>query len=102
LRQVSSCSLGYPRSSSVDQAGLKSRDPPGSASHVLGLKVCTTTAQLEQFSYLTIRVFIYLIYIRLNVWPDKIIFYNGLKGNGWMSFIFLLYIGVLASNVFTT
>jgi hypothetical protein len=28
---------------SVDQAGLKLRDPPASASRVLGLKVCNTT-----------------------------------------------------------
>jgi hypothetical protein len=31
----------------VDQAGLKLRNPPASASQVLGLKVCTTAAQLE-------------------------------------------------------
>jgi hypothetical protein len=28
---------------SVDQAGLKLRNPPASASQVLGLKACTTT-----------------------------------------------------------
>jgi hypothetical protein len=30
----------------VDQAGLELRNPPASASRVLGLKVCATTAQL--------------------------------------------------------
>jgi hypothetical protein len=31
---------------SVDQAGLELRNPPASASQVLGLKACTTTAWL--------------------------------------------------------
>jgi hypothetical protein len=35
----------YPGTHSVDQAGLKLRNPPASASHVLGLKVCATTAR---------------------------------------------------------
>jgi hypothetical protein len=30
----------------VDQAGLELRNPPASASRVLGLKVCATTTQL--------------------------------------------------------
>jgi hypothetical protein len=30
----------------VDQAGLKLRNPPASASQVLGLKACATTTQL--------------------------------------------------------
>ena len=29
----------------IDQAGLELGNPPASASHVLGLKVCATTAQ---------------------------------------------------------
>jgi hypothetical protein len=37
------CSPGCPETHSVDQAGL---DPPASASQVLGLKACATTAQL--------------------------------------------------------
>jgi hypothetical protein len=44
LRQVSLCSPGYPGTHSVDQAGLELRNLPASASQVLGLKVCTTTA----------------------------------------------------------
>ena len=50
--RVSSLALAAPRSSSVDQAGLKlTRHPPASASasQVLGLKVCTTTAWLSRF-----------------------------------------------------
>jgi hypothetical protein len=39
---------GCPGTHSVDQAGLKLRNPPASASQVLGLKVCATTAQHMQ------------------------------------------------------
>jgi hypothetical protein len=41
--RVSLCSPGCPGTHSVDQAGLKLRDPPASASRVLGLKACVTT-----------------------------------------------------------
>jgi hypothetical protein len=44
--RVSLCSPGYPETHSVDQAGLELRNPPASASQVLGLKVCATTARL--------------------------------------------------------
>jgi hypothetical protein len=37
------CSPGCPGTHSVDQASLKLRNPPASASRVLGLKVCATT-----------------------------------------------------------
>jgi hypothetical protein len=37
-------STGCPGTHSVDQAGLKLKDPPASASQVLRLKACTTTA----------------------------------------------------------
>jgi hypothetical protein len=40
------CSPGCPGTHSVDQAGLKLRDPPASASQVLGLQACATIAQL--------------------------------------------------------
>jgi hypothetical protein len=40
---VSLCSPGCPGTHSVDQAGLELRNPPASASPVLGLKVCATT-----------------------------------------------------------
>jgi hypothetical protein len=39
---VSLCSPGCPGTHSVNQAALKLRDPPASASQVLGLKTCTT------------------------------------------------------------
>jgi hypothetical protein len=40
--RVSLSSLGCPGTYSVDQAGLELRDPPASASLMLGLKVCAT------------------------------------------------------------
>jgi hypothetical protein len=46
LTQVSLCSPGCPGTHFVDQAGLEFRNPPGSASQVLGLKTCDTTTQL--------------------------------------------------------
>jgi hypothetical protein len=44
--RVSLCSPGYPGTHSVDQAGPEIRNPPASASQVLGLKACATTAWL--------------------------------------------------------
>jgi hypothetical protein len=45
--RVSLYSPGCPGTHSVDQAGgLELRNPPASASQVLGLKVCATTARL--------------------------------------------------------
>jgi hypothetical protein len=41
--RVSLCSLGCPGTHSVDQAGLELRNPPASASWVLGPKACATT-----------------------------------------------------------
>jgi hypothetical protein len=41
--RVSLCSPGCPGTHFVDQAGLELRNPPASASRVLGLKACTTT-----------------------------------------------------------
>jgi hypothetical protein len=38
------CSPGCPGTHSVDQAGLELRNLPASASRVLGLKACATTA----------------------------------------------------------
>jgi hypothetical protein len=45
--RVSLYSPGWPRTHFVDQAGLELRNPPASASWVLGLKACATTAQLK-------------------------------------------------------
>jgi hypothetical protein len=40
---------GCPGTHSVDQAGLELRNPPASASQVLGLKACTTTPGWKAF-----------------------------------------------------
>jgi hypothetical protein len=45
--RVSLCSPGCPGTHFVDQAGLELRNPPASASQVLGLKVCITTPGSE-------------------------------------------------------
>jgi hypothetical protein len=44
--RVSLCSPGCPGTHSVDQAVLELRNPCASASRVLGLKACATTARL--------------------------------------------------------
>ena len=44
--RVSLCSPGCPGTHSVNQAGLEIRNPPASASQVLGLKVYATNARL--------------------------------------------------------
>jgi hypothetical protein len=44
--RVSLYSSGCPETHSVDQAGLELRNPPASASQVLGLKAYATTARL--------------------------------------------------------
>jgi hypothetical protein len=46
---VSVYSPGCPGTHSVDQAGLELRNPPASASQVLGLKVCVTTPEGKEF-----------------------------------------------------
>jgi hypothetical protein len=46
--RVSLCSPGCPGTHFVDQAGLELRNPPASASRVLGLKACATTARLSK------------------------------------------------------
>ena len=45
--RVSLCSPGCLETHSVDQAGLEFRNPPASASQVLGLKACTTNTRFN-------------------------------------------------------
>jgi hypothetical protein len=49
--RVSLYSPGCPDTHFVDQAGLELRNPPASASWVLGLKACTTTARPCPYLY---------------------------------------------------
>jgi hypothetical protein len=57
--RVSLCSSGCPGTHSVDQAGLELRNPPASASQVLGLKACATTAQLWCDCYGSDKTFVF-------------------------------------------
>jgi len=50
--RVSLYSPGCPGTHSVDQAGLKLRNPPASASRVLGLKACAIIPRCSKHSYL--------------------------------------------------
>jgi hypothetical protein len=51
--RVSLCSAGCPGTHSVDQASLELRNPPASASRVLGLKASATIAKLH-LSFITL------------------------------------------------
>jgi hypothetical protein len=53
--RVSLYSHGCSGSHSVDQAGLELRNLHASASHMLGLKACTTTARPYLFIYLHLK-----------------------------------------------
>jgi hypothetical protein len=55
--RVSLYSPGCPGTHFVDQAGLELRNLPASASRVLGLKACATTAQLQPDGLLRGRTF---------------------------------------------
>jgi hypothetical protein len=63
---VSLCSSGYPGTHSVDQAGLQLRNPPASASQVLGLKACATTAQQNKSLKKKVGVVVVVLEIRVN------------------------------------
>jgi hypothetical protein len=54
--RVSLCNPGCLGTHSVDQAGLELRNPPASASQVLGLKACATIAWLSFFFFLIIII----------------------------------------------
>jgi hypothetical protein len=57
--RVSLYTLGCPGTHFVDQAGLELRNPLASASRVLGLKACTTTAGLKIF----LMIYLFLFYV---------------------------------------
>jgi hypothetical protein len=58
LDRVSLCSPDCPGTHSIYQAGLELRNPPASASRVLGLKACTTTPDYVESSYGLLVLFI--------------------------------------------
>jgi hypothetical protein len=59
--RVSLCSSGCPGTHFVDQAGLKLRNLPASASQVLGLKACATMPGKSEFFFF--KGFIYPVYM---------------------------------------
>jgi hypothetical protein len=60
--RVSLCSPICPRTHSVDQAGLKLRDPPASTSPVLELKIGATTAKLLFLSFYFFIFFLFFFF----------------------------------------
>jgi hypothetical protein len=60
--RVSLCSPGCPGTHFVDQAGLELRNPPASASRVLGLKACATTPGFF-FFFLCFLYILFLSYL---------------------------------------
>jgi hypothetical protein len=77
--RVSLCSSGCPGTHSVGQAVLELRNPPASASQVLGLKACTTTARRTT---LDINILIFWLFFSWflswtlsNTVSDKLAFY---------------------------
>jgi hypothetical protein len=65
LNRVFLCSPGCHETHSVDQAGLELRNPPASASQVLGLKSCTSTFRLMFFFLNCEHHFIISIFLSL-------------------------------------
>jgi hypothetical protein len=58
--RVSLCSPGCPGTHFVDQTGLELRNPPASASRVLGLKACATTPGYEWSFTLSYFIYVYM------------------------------------------
>jgi hypothetical protein len=67
--RVSLDSPGCPGTHSVDQVGLKLRNPPASASQVLGLKVYATTARLKDLFLL----YLMLVYVCRYSWGPEML-----------------------------
>jgi hypothetical protein len=60
--RVSLCSPGCPGTHVVDQAGLQLRNPPASASQVLGLKVGATTPGCI-FCFIFVSLFFVFVFV---------------------------------------
>ena len=63
------CSPGCPGTHSIDQAGLKIRNPPASASQVLGSKACATTARQNILFLLSVCVHA----LDLGTWSEAVV-----------------------------
>jgi hypothetical protein len=86
--RISLYSSGCPGTHFVDQTGLELRNPPASASQVLGLKVCATTPGSMYFLKLILFYFILFYFI---------LFYFILLGN--MPVLLCAYAGCLTTCV---
>jgi hypothetical protein len=64
--RVSLCSPGCPGTHSVDQAGLELRNPPASASRVLGLKACATNTRLMVLNFKISFICVYIFLMSVN------------------------------------
>jgi hypothetical protein len=67
--RVSLYSPGCPGTQSVDQAGLEFRNPPASASRVLGLKACVTTPGETNFLDVNYKTFVLSGFLLLRYTP---------------------------------
>jgi hypothetical protein len=77
----------YPGTHSVDQAGLELRNPPASASQVLGLKACATTTRLHLFVFVSCLLLFWDVGIfHCNRWN---ISRRGVSGTGEVFLCFL-------------
>jgi hypothetical protein len=77
--RVSLCSSGCSGTHSVDQAGLELRNPPASASRVLGLKVCATMP--GWFFCLFVYLFLFFVFFLFRcLFP--LLFYWSLETKG--------------------
>jgi hypothetical protein len=68
--RVSLCSPGCPGTHSIDQAGLELRNPPASASQVLGLKACATmpgSVYFLKIYYICMYVYMYTVAVQMVV-----------------------------------
>jgi hypothetical protein len=70
---VSLCSLGWPGTHSVDQAGLELRNLPASASQVLGLKVYATALHDIFFlSFTSVCMYLFCDQTRVCICPRMV------------------------------
>jgi hypothetical protein len=67
---VSLCTPGCPGTHSLDQAGLKLRNLPASASQVLGLKACATTAW-QMWFWVSLTFLTFLVCKQGSLWWEN-------------------------------
>jgi hypothetical protein len=87
-RQGFLCSPGCPGTHSVDQAGLELRNPPASASQVLGLKVYATTAWLLLIFATTIDILDFVSFKNIYVYEclPPCMYAHGMQGQNKVSY----------------